>query len=73
MGKSTCEEIDAVVDLILVNGIFQEVATFQILIGFGVDDYIFEEDHIDCHRMVVYDFIYGFTKKEIEVQIIFLL
>ena len=54
-GRGTCEEVDAVVDLFLVQGIPQEVVAFEVLIGVRQDDCVLECDGRGCRGVVVDD------------------
>ncbi len=68
--RSTCEEVDSVVDFLLVERIAEEVVAFKVLIRICENDCIFECDGGRGDGVVVDHFGDGLGEEEVEVDIV---
>ena len=68
---STCEQIDAIIDLIFIKCIFEEVVSFEVLVGVSEDSCIFKGYCGGSEGMVKDDLVGRFSVEEIEVYVVF--
>jgi hypothetical protein len=68
---ATCEEVDAIIDLILVECIFEKVVSFEVFVIIGEDHGVLEADCCRRIRVVVDYLAHWLRQDEIEVDVVF--
>lgn len=67
----TCEEIDAIEDLVFVDCIFEEVVAFEVLIIVCEDDTVFEIDGAGSDGLIEDDLVGRTREEEVKVDVVF--